>query len=503
MSNWIFSCTPENWEISKKSGFWAVRTATMRDKIKGGDRIIFYVTRSNPPSFLGIYKVVGNWRQAKDPVWHDEVREGQILYPWQSDIEPIQLGTVNYKELSKKLSFVKNKNAWYVYMMGTPANFRRPISEEDYQRIYKEMEKPPITVAFGKAREPSKQKRPKEEVPPIPPDLEKIIAEMLPDVSKIMAEKDEEIRRLRLRIEELEKRITGRPPEEDVISYLQRSEQLGWQYLEYNLYRSLCELIGEDNVTWYGKLLEEEPAGAGPGNPDIVIRAPLAGEPYSVVVEGTKATQRYRQTDEIIAAHEHADKVNTDFALLIAPKFINRAKRVSREKNVLLLTIDGFIGVLNYHREVGGITQEELRNLFAFAQERDPPQIDNAFNEWKKAVDEQRRTLSLAIEVYNRLYEEKDWIYTREEVLKRVNKKRVEEGLRSLKDEEAPTIQKVLEILVMLGATHFDKERNRYKASLTREGFGLRIRKLEELVRRNTVKEKSGQAPSKINFYVS
>lgn len=166
MSNWIFSCTPENWEISKKRGLWAVRTATIRNKIKGGDHVVFYVTRSNPPSFLGIYKVVGNWRRTKEPVWDDEVREGRIIYPWQSDIEPIQLGTVNYKELSKKLSFVENKEVWYVYMMGAPSNFGRPISEEDYQLIHTEMKKTPISVTFRAAVKPPRPKLLEKEVKP-------------------------------------------------------------------------------------------------------------------------------------------------------------------------------------------------------------------------------------------------------------------------------------------------------------------------------------------------
>ena len=32
--------------------------------------------------------------------------------------------------------------------MGTPANFKRPISEEDFQVILNELRKPPINVSF-------------------------------------------------------------------------------------------------------------------------------------------------------------------------------------------------------------------------------------------------------------------------------------------------------------------------------------------------------------------
>jgi len=163
LTNWIFSCSRENWEILKERNFWAVRTEKIRDKIKAGDRIIFYITRSDPPSFLGLYKVVGNWRQAEEPVWHSEVKEGRILYPWQSDIELIQLGTANYKELSSRLNFVENKDKWNVYLVGTPSNLQRPISDEDYQLIYEEMKKPPTSVTFREAREPSRPKPLREE----------------------------------------------------------------------------------------------------------------------------------------------------------------------------------------------------------------------------------------------------------------------------------------------------------------------------------------------------
>ncbi len=64
-----------------------------------------------------------------------EVREGRVKYPWRVRFEPIKLGTVDFKELVPILKFVENKERSGAYLVGTPANLRRPISEEDAKLI--------------------------------------------------------------------------------------------------------------------------------------------------------------------------------------------------------------------------------------------------------------------------------------------------------------------------------------------------------------------------------
>jgi len=158
---WVFSVAPENWAIVKDQRVWAVESRRARDKVELGDHLIFYVTRSKPPAFMGIFKVLGDWHEAKEPLWHDEMQSGKVLYPWQIAIEPVQLGAVDYKALSRQLSFVENKRVWFVYMMGTPANFGRPIHVKDYELIFREMLKPPISVEFLQKRPVKREVKPR------------------------------------------------------------------------------------------------------------------------------------------------------------------------------------------------------------------------------------------------------------------------------------------------------------------------------------------------------
>lgn len=134
-TNWVFSVTPENWEIVKQRNIWAASTEGATQKISPGDRLVFYVTRTKPPAFLGIYEVMGHWRKTGDKVWADERTADELFYPYQCDIKPIKQGTAYVKQLKDRLGFIENKKNFQVYLIGTPANLKRPISEMDYQTI--------------------------------------------------------------------------------------------------------------------------------------------------------------------------------------------------------------------------------------------------------------------------------------------------------------------------------------------------------------------------------
>jgi len=88
---------------------------------------------------MGAYEVVSDWYHSTEITWYDEQKAGKILYPFRVDIRPIQLGTANVKDLVDKLSFIEHKDAWSTYLMGAPANFKRPINEEDFQVILNEL----------------------------------------------------------------------------------------------------------------------------------------------------------------------------------------------------------------------------------------------------------------------------------------------------------------------------------------------------------------------------
>ena len=58
-----------------------------------------------------------------------------MKYPWRVRVEPVKFGTVSFTELIPKLSFIGNKDRTNAYLVGTPANLRRPIPEEDLKII--------------------------------------------------------------------------------------------------------------------------------------------------------------------------------------------------------------------------------------------------------------------------------------------------------------------------------------------------------------------------------
>lgn len=68
-------------------------------------------------------------------MWPDEVRESRVKYPWRVKLEPVKLGVADFQELVPVLSFIRNKERANAYLVGTPANLRRPIPEEDAKKI--------------------------------------------------------------------------------------------------------------------------------------------------------------------------------------------------------------------------------------------------------------------------------------------------------------------------------------------------------------------------------
>lgn len=202
-SYWLFSVTPENWEIARKRQIWAVRTENVAQKIKKGDFIVLYVTGIR--SFCNIVQVVEDWTLAKQAIWTDEIKEGRIKYLYQTKATIIMGGLANTKELVTKLSFVENKKRWGVYFLGAPANLRRPIPESDYRLIYETMKLKPLpadisTLIKAKPEATKKEaKEPREDISRVPKHNE--IRDMILEIGKIegkIAEVEYPIDNLRL-----------------------------------------------------------------------------------------------------------------------------------------------------------------------------------------------------------------------------------------------------------------------------------------------------------------
>ncbi|MEM3104939.1 MAG: EVE domain-containing protein [Candidatus Bathyarchaeia archaeon] len=139
---WIFTVTEENWLTVKNANVFGVPEARGRkatELVKPGDMLVFYVTKRGSKSLggmiVGVYKAASTWFREDRPLWPDEVRESVVKYPWRIRVEPVRLGGASYAELVDGLSFVKNKDRANAYLVGTPANAKRPIPESDLKTI--------------------------------------------------------------------------------------------------------------------------------------------------------------------------------------------------------------------------------------------------------------------------------------------------------------------------------------------------------------------------------
>jgi predicted RNA-binding protein len=140
MTCWIIPVSEANWEVIKRFNVYGAPEDSAAPKlVKAGDYLVFYVTvkgsRALGGKFVGIYKVVSDWFREDKPLWPDEVAENRVKYPWRIKIEPVKLGVADFKELADKLSFTRGRRRPNAMLVGTPANMRRPISEEDLKTI--------------------------------------------------------------------------------------------------------------------------------------------------------------------------------------------------------------------------------------------------------------------------------------------------------------------------------------------------------------------------------
>jgi predicted RNA-binding protein len=111
----------------------------VRELVKPGDVVIFYVAKKNSKrlggKFVGAYRIASEWFREDKPLWPDEAREGRVKYPWRTRLEPVKLGVADYSELAPRLSFVVDKKRPGAPLIGTPGNYKRPIPRQDAELI--------------------------------------------------------------------------------------------------------------------------------------------------------------------------------------------------------------------------------------------------------------------------------------------------------------------------------------------------------------------------------
>lgn len=239
------------------------------------------------------------------------------------------------------------------------------------------------------------------------------------------------------------------------------------------------------------------------GYPDVEVEAPLAGEPYYMVVEATKVTDANSQATELSRTNLHSLRSTGHkipamiFRLLVAPRFTPQVEDLCQgfKERVNLIGLDELLRVLQIHRSIGGITQEEFRRLL---ESKERGQISaQVVSDWEEAVRGEREILALLLDVYSVLYENaKEWmtVDTIHFLMKRdkrpgLSEREVAEAIGILK---APVIDAVNERIAA--------GKPKYKASMTPQTFHMRIRKLDELILRNRSKNEV-RLPGKISSY--
>jgi hypothetical protein len=306
------------------------------------------------------------------------------------------------------------------------------------------------------------------------------------------------------RIEEISSRREPREAIDEVIAVLQSANEQDFLNLEWAVSRAFREL--GFNSRWNGREQDGRPVDVAPrGYPDVEVEAPLAGEPYYMVVEATKVTDANSQATELSRTNLHALKSTGHktsamiFRLLVAPRFTPQVEDLCQgfKERVNLIGLDQLMRVLQIHQSIGGITQEEFRRLLD-SKERGLISAQ-VVSDWEEAVRGERENLALLLDVYSVLFENaKEWMTVdtiyfvmKKEKRPSVSEREVAEAIGLLK---APVIDAVSE--------RIDSGKPKYKASMTPQTFQMRIRKLDELILRNRSKTEV-RTPGKINSYTA
>ena len=95
---WLWSVSPDNWNILKTNNVWASSNKEkIREIVHSGDIVIFYV--SGDMTINGIFEFDGDWYDAISPIWSDEINS--VKYPSQIKIKKIAEGKLNIKQSSR------------------------------------------------------------------------------------------------------------------------------------------------------------------------------------------------------------------------------------------------------------------------------------------------------------------------------------------------------------------------------------------------------------------
>jgi len=175
---WVWAVNDINWPVVKEKKVWAVDVTKKSEKVKKGDKIIFYPAKSN--YFQGVFEVISDWHPAKTK-WPD----GRVTV-LEVDLKEIETGFASTRKLAKSLEFVRDPKKIGTVLMATDygsSNFSRPISNQDYVTILSELKlqksHPPLGDAIISRTNPPQMKIAKLEKAPVRLHLVKALFENL------------------------------------------------------------------------------------------------------------------------------------------------------------------------------------------------------------------------------------------------------------------------------------------------------------------------------------
>jgi len=225
--NWVWPVVEGNWAVLARKNVWATYSDKAKAKVQPGDRIAFYVKGTG--NFRGIYRLSLGWYSATEPIWYDEIAANKIIYEHQVRIEPLELGSANYKSLVHSLAFVKNKAQFQVYvqsMGGGPANHGRPVTDEDLEVLATELRRNPPSPEEGPLVEETAKpvQQPSALAPPPPPLLAMWLPWVFTDLESVARG-----------VPSPGKYVEGRDP----AAILEDLVYLAFRFLGYNMSRQL------------------------------------------------------------------------------------------------------------------------------------------------------------------------------------------------------------------------------------------------------------------------
>lgn len=138
MNYWLVPVQEDVWEVIKETKIYGI-DKDIREIIRPGDRLVFYVTKYYAKMYGGkvvaIMEVESDWYEDHKPTFPAERARNIGLYIYRIKVKEIEVGVCDLRSILKQLTFVEEKDQLAKYLRRVPANLGRPIPENDVKLI--------------------------------------------------------------------------------------------------------------------------------------------------------------------------------------------------------------------------------------------------------------------------------------------------------------------------------------------------------------------------------